>query len=125
MKVSSIVICTGMAQGQAGALSSCSGVIQIPESARPGDPLTVTAEATDKAGNTTTTSRSVRVTADGVVTGTVLSDVTSLPIPGASVTLLGANGRTTTTDAHGRYSIPVADTVIGFFCANASRSGLT
>ncbi|MBX7184871.1 MAG: Ig-like domain repeat protein, partial [Vicinamibacteria bacterium] len=120
----SVVICTAVVQGPAGASSNCTGVIQIPESARPGDPLTVTARATDTAGNTTTTSRSVRVTADGVVTGTVLSDVTSLPISGASVTLVGANGRTVTTDAQGRYSIPVADTSAILHVEKAGMTGV-
>jgi hypothetical protein len=99
--VGSTVLCTGVA--------ACSGPIVIPEEARPGDSLTLTATATDTAGNTTTTSRTVRVISDGVVTGTVLNDLTSLPLAGATVTLLGPNTRSTTTNEEGRYNIPVVE----------------
>jgi RHS repeat-associated protein len=112
---SAVVICTGGA--------NCAAEIPLPESARPGDSLTVVAIATDRAGNTTTVTRSVRVTADGVVTGTVLDDTTSLPIAGASVRLLtGASPRSVTTDAQGRYNLPVADTSATL---RIERTGLT
>jgi hypothetical protein len=104
VRVGTTVICSGT--------TSCSAAIVVPETAQPGDSLTVTAIATDRALNTTTTSRSVRVTADGVVTGSVLNDLTSLPLSGASVSLRSGQGavtRDTTTDSQGRYSIPVAD----------------
>ncbi len=101
VRVGSTVLCTGVA--------ACSGPIGIPEEARPGDSLTLTATATDTAGNTTTTSRTVRVISDGVVTGTVLNDLTSLPLAGATVTLLGPNTRSTTTNEEGRYNIPVVE----------------
>ncbi|MEO5761422.1 MAG: Ig-like domain-containing protein, partial [Vicinamibacteria bacterium] len=103
------VICSGVAQGQAGALGSCSGSIPLAETAHAGDSLTITLVATDRAGNVTTTSRTVRVTADGVVMGTVLDDRTSLPVAGATVMLLGPNGRSTVSDENGRYNLPVAD----------------
>lgn len=73
------------------------------------DALNITALATDRAGNSATRSRSLRVTSEGVVTGTVLDDATSLPLAGATVTLMGATPRSVTTDATGRYNLAVDD----------------
>lgn len=83
--------------------------LQVPAGAKPGDTLTVTAVATDEAGNTQTASRGVSVTADGVIVGQVLSDATGLPIQGASVQLISANVLTDTSDAKGRYSFQASD----------------
>lgn len=96
--------------------------LQVPAGAKPGDTLTVTAVATDEAGNTQTASRGVSVTADGVIVGQVLSDATGLPIQGAIVQLISANGLTDTSDAKGRYSFQASDTHL--FVA-ATNSGST
>ncbi len=114
IRLGSTVLCS--------ASTSCSAPIVIPEGFNPGDSLTITAEATDRAGNTTTTSRTVRVTTDGVVTGTVLNDLTSLPVAGATVTLLSGNPRSAATDANGRFNIPVAD---AFATLRITKAGMT
>ena len=82
--------------------------LTVPEEAQAGDTLTVTAVATDPAGNTATASRDVTVAAQGVVVGQVLSDATGLPLPGAVVQVLGGTGQDV-SDAAGRYSLQ-ADT---------------
>jgi hypothetical protein len=83
--------------------------LQVPLGSNPGDTLTVTAQATDAAGNTQTATRGVRVAADGVVVGQVLSDVTSFPIQGATVQMIGATSQSDQTDSRGRYSLPASD----------------
>lgn len=82
--------------------------LTVPEEAQAGDTLTVTAVATDPAGNTATASRDVTVAAQGVVVGQVLSDATGLPLPGAVVQVLGGTGQDV-SDAAGRYALQ-ADT---------------
>ena len=83
--------------------------ITIPEGAKNGDTLVVTAVATDTAGNSATTSRVVKVVTQGVVTGRVLSDATTLPVAEAMVTVSAQGTATTTTTEDGEYSIPVSD----------------
>jgi hypothetical protein len=83
--------------------------LQAPAGANPGDTLTVTAVATDEAGNTQAATRGVRVAADGVVVGQVLSDVTSFPVQGASVQAISRTSSSDQTDDHGRYSLQVSD----------------
>ena len=83
--------------------------LQVPPTANPGDTITVTVLATDAAGNTQTTSRGVRVAADGVVVGQVLSDVTSFPLPGSVVQVINKAGLSDQTDDRGRYSLQVSD----------------
>jgi hypothetical protein len=83
--------------------------LEVPSGANPGDTLTVTAVATDEAGNTQTASRGVSVAADGVIVGQVLSDATSFPIQGAVVQALGASSVSDQTDDHGRYSLQASD----------------
>ncbi|PYQ19237.1 MAG: hypothetical protein DMF81_22525, partial [Acidobacteria bacterium] len=86
--------------------------LSVPACAVSGEVLTVAAEAVDRAGNTASASRGVRVSSDGVVTGQVLSDVTGRPLPGATVRVVGGAGAgaVTTTDGRGRYSLPARDT---------------
>ncbi|HEX7149903.1 MAG TPA: Ig-like domain-containing protein [Thermoanaerobaculia bacterium] len=76
-----------------------------PSTAKPGDVLTLTVVATDKAGNATTVTKSLRVTSDGAVTGLVLDDSTGLPIRNARVRVTGGTLETT-TDERGRYALP-------------------
>ncbi len=102
IRLASAVICSGV--------SACSGVIPVDATLHPGDALTLTLVAIDRAGNVTTSNRTARVTADSVLTGTVLDDRTSLPLSGATVTLLGAASRSTSTDESGRYNLPASDT---------------
>lgn len=80
----------------------------VPDGASSGDTLTVTAVATDTAGNAGSASRVVTVVAQGVVAGRVLSDETSLPLSGAVVTLVSRSLSTTTSD-EGEYTLAVAD----------------
>jgi hypothetical protein len=83
--------------------------LTVPASANPGDTLTVTAVATDEAGNTQTASRGVSVAADGVVVGQVLSDTTSFPVQKATVQVISATGQSGNTDEKGRYSFQASD----------------
>jgi hypothetical protein len=82
--------------------------LTVPEGAVAGGTVTVTAEATDTAGNTASSSRGVGISADGVLVGQVLSDATGLPIAGATVTTIGGVAPAQ-TDERGRYSIPSVD----------------
>jgi len=83
--------------------------LQVPAGANPGDTLSITAQATDQAGNTQTSTRVVRVAADGVVVGQVLSDATSLTLKGATVQAISRTSSSDQTDDHGRYSLQVSD----------------
>lgn len=94
----------------------------VPAGSVPGDTLTVTAVATDAAGNTQTASRGVSVTADGVVVGQVLSDATGLPVQGANVQLISTTGLSDQTDAKGRYSFQASD---AHLFLSATNSGST
>jgi Bacterial Ig-like domain/Viral BACON domain/Bacterial Ig domain len=96
--------------------------LQVPAGANPGDTLTVTAVATDEAGNTQTASRGVSVTANGVVVGQVLSDATGLPMQGAGVQLIATTGQSDQTDSKGRYSFQASDTHLFL---SATNSGTT
>jgi len=99
--------------------------LQVPAGANPGDTLTVTAEATDEAGNTQTASRTVRVAADGVIVGQVLSDVTSFPIQGATVQSIATTSATDQTDDHGRYSLLASDSHLFVSASSASPASTT
>src|SRR5258708_1323126 len=94
--------------------------LQVPSGANPGDTLTVKAQATDQAGNSQTATRSVRVAADGVVIGQVLSDTTSFPIQGVGVQVIGKTTQTDTTDERGRYSLQVSDAHVFVFAAGTT-----
>src|ERR1044071_4786023 len=83
--------------------------LQVPVTANPGDTITVTVLATDAAGNTQTSSRGVRVAADGVVVGQGLSDVNRFPLPGAVVQGITKASLSDQTDDRGRYSLQVSD----------------
>jgi hypothetical protein len=77
--------------------------LTIPDGLAMGDTFTVSAKATDRAGNVTTASHVVRVIADSALVGQVLSDATSRPIENATVHI-GTEERT--TDLQGRYTLP-------------------
>ena len=94
--------------------------LQVPTGSNPGDTLTVTAQATDAAGNIQTATRGVRVAADGVVVGQVLSDVTSFPIQGATVQMIGTATQSDQTDTRGRYSLPASDSHLFVVASSAS-----
>jgi len=96
--------------------------LSVPAGANPGDTLTVSVQATDQAGNVQTASRGVRVAADGVVVGQVLSDVTSFPVQGASVQAIAKTGLADQTDTRGRYSLQVSDSHL---FVNVSSPGST
>ncbi len=87
--------------------------IVAPPQAPSGTTLEVTAVATDKAGNVSQPlSRSVRVAAEGVVLGQVLSDATGLPMPNATVVLETTSGqRAASSDTHGSFSFPTGSAV--------------
>jgi hypothetical protein len=82
--------------------------VTVPATAVPGDTLTLVVVATDKAGNATTVTKTLRVIAEGAVVGQVLSDSTSLPIRGARVRVAGSD-RQVLTDDRGRYGLPATD----------------
>lgn len=82
-------------------------VLTVPADARSGDTLTVTAVASDVAGNSASASRGVSVAAAGVVVGRVLADATGLPLPGATVEVMGG-AQQDVSDDDGRYSLPVS-----------------
>lgn len=81
----------------------------VPAGVAAGETLTVTAEATDRAGNIAVATQTLRVIADGVIVGQVLSDATGLPVAGARVRVAGDDSRVALTDARGRYSLPAAE----------------
>jgi hypothetical protein len=83
--------------------------LSVPAGAAAGQTLTLTAEATDRAGNTAVATQTLRVIADGVVVGQVLSDATGLPVAGARVRVVGDDSRVALTDARGRYSLPATE----------------
>ena len=85
----------------------------------PGETVLVSLEATDTAGNTATTSRGVIVIEDGVIVGQVLSDTTSLPVEGATVTL---GSRSVETGPEGGYSLPTGDAEVVLF---VHKDGMT
>ena len=80
--------------------------LAVPEALVAGAMLVVTATAIDRAGNTATATRSLRVIADGVIVGQALADDTGRPLPGATVQM---KDRTLTTDERGAYAIPASD----------------
>ncbi len=87
--------------------------IVAPSQAPSGATLEVTAVATDRAGNVSSPlARAVRIAAEGVVVGQVLSDETGLPLADATVVLEAPSGqRTAQSDAHGGYSFPTGSAV--------------
>ncbi|TDI34808.1 MAG: hypothetical protein E2P02_29310, partial [Acidobacteria bacterium] len=93
--------------------------LAVPDGALPGDTVLVRLEATDTAGNTASTARGVIVIEDGVIVGQVLSDRTSLPIEGATVTL---GSRSVETGPNGEYSIPTGDAEVVLF---VHKNGMT
>ena len=99
--------------------------LQVPATANPGDTVTITVVATDEAGNTQTSSRGVRVSADGVVVGQVLSDATSFPIPGAVVQTISKTSLSDQTDDHGRYSLQVSDSHLFVTAVSAAPATTT
>lgn len=96
--------------------------VAVPAGAEPGETLLLEAEAFDTAGNSGRAARGLRVVADGVVTGQVLSDRTGLPLEGASVRLLGSAAAPEATDDRGRYSFHAVDATATL---QAEKDGLT
>src|SRR5262252_6317242 len=92
----------------------------VPASASKGETIVVTVVATDRAGNTATATRSLRVGADGVVAGQVLSDVTGLPLAGATV--VSASNQTDVTDDRGQYSVAATTANV---LLSISKDGMT
>ncbi|HEX4965048.1 MAG TPA: Ig-like domain-containing protein [Thermoanaerobaculia bacterium] len=82
-------------------------VLTVPPGARSGETLTVTAVATDAAGNSASASHGVTVASAGVVVGQVLADSTGLPLPGVVVQVVGG-AQQDITDGNGRYSLAVS-----------------
>src|SRR5205085_7295141 len=82
-------------------------------------------QASDDDGNTQTSSRGVRVAADGVVVGQVLSDVTSFPVQGAVVQAIAKTGLSDQTDDHGRYSLQVSDSHLFVSASSAAPATTT
>ncbi len=81
--------------------------LEAPEGVASGETITVSVQAFDLAGNASEpVSRAVAVVSEGVVTGHVLADETSLPLAGATVRLTAAGTDPVTTDARGRYALP-------------------
>jgi hypothetical protein len=94
--------------------------LTVPDGASVGQTLVLTVTATDRAGNVVSTNRGVRVGADGVLVGQVLSDVTGTPLIGVTVSMEGVPP--VTTDAQGRYSLPTGNTAV---VLTAEQSGMT
>jgi hypothetical protein len=79
--LASLTVTWGAAQA-ACTSSPCTLALTVPEGVASGTTIPATATATDLAGNVGTAApRGVKVVADGVVTGQVLSDITSLVLP--------------------------------------------
>ena len=91
--------------------SPCTLALTVPEGVASGTTIPATATATDLAGNVgTAPPRGVKVVADGVVTGQVLSDATGLVLEGATVRMTAGVGETSTSsDEDGRYSLPTGE----------------
>ncbi|HVI06841.1 MAG TPA: Ig-like domain-containing protein [Candidatus Binatia bacterium] len=81
--------------------------VTAPSNATSGSTLTLTAIVTDVAGNVATATKGIQVASSGVIVGDVLSDVTGLPLQGATLQVLGQSSGSATSDSQGRYSIPV------------------
>ena len=94
-----------------------------PPGSKPGDTLTVTATAVDAAGNSTGASRGVVVADNGVLVGTVLSDVTGLPISGASLLVAGHSDQADVSDYEGRYAIEVTDAHLFLQASQLAKTG--
>ncbi len=104
--------------------SPCTLDLIVPGGVTSGTTIAVTAAATDVAGNEgAAVPVGVKVVADGVLTGQVLSDVTSLVLPGATVVMTaGTNQATTTADEDGRFSLPTGES---FATLTVSKPGHT
>ncbi|MFZ1010564.1 MAG: Ig-like domain-containing protein [Candidatus Sulfotelmatobacter sp.] len=97
--------------------------VAIPSNAVSGSTYTLTATVTDVAGNTATSSKGIQVVASGVIVGEVLSDTTGLPLPGASVQVIGQSGQNATSDSQGQYSIPVTSSQLFLSISQPGNSG--
>jgi hypothetical protein len=82
--------------------------VTAPANTTSGTTLTLTATVTDVAGNVGSANVGIQVVSSGVVVGQVLSDATGLPLQGATVQVLGQASQNATSDANGKYSIPVS-----------------
>jgi hypothetical protein len=93
--------------------------LTVPDAVAVGGQLLVTATATDRAGNSTTATHALRVTADGVVVGRAIDDGTGLPLGEATVRM---NDGTAETDARGEYSLPASDLSV---VVRVEKAGMT
>ncbi|HEX4913045.1 MAG TPA: PKD domain-containing protein, partial [Vicinamibacterales bacterium] len=83
--------------------------VTVPSTRGPGSVLSIQALATDTAGLTAAASATTIVisatAAAGLVTGEVYDDSTGLPLPGASVAVIGSASAAAFTDARGRFMV--------------------
>jgi hypothetical protein len=96
--------------------------LAVPAAANVGDVLTLTVVATDTAGNSATATYALRVAAEGAVSGQVLSDTTGLPLANATVRVANSTGRSTTTDARGRYALPANESALVLIVEKAGHT---
>jgi hypothetical protein len=97
--------------------------VTAPSTITSGSTLTLTVVVTDVAGNTASSSKGIQVAASGVVVGEVLSDATGLPLPGATVQVIGQSSQNSTSDSQGQYSIPVTSSQLFLSISQPGNSG--
>ena len=97
--------------------------VTAPSTITSGSTLTLTVVVTDVAGNTASSSKGIQVAASGVVVGEVLSDFTGLPLPGATVQVVGQSNQSSTSDSQGQYSIPVTSSQLFLSISQPGNSG--
>ncbi|MFN8066057.1 MAG: Ig-like domain-containing protein [Vicinamibacterales bacterium] len=131
--IAHVVFTQGAAELATDDSSPFSTTFTIPASAVPGGSIAFTATATDLTDTSATDSRSVQIVSrgvpiEGVLTGEVYDDTTSLPIANASIALTGADvtgvpySATATTDARGRF---VLTAVAGTGVLQVRKTGWT
>jgi hypothetical protein len=95
-----------------------------PSTATSGSTLALTAVVTDIAGNVASPpTHGIQVVSSGVLVGQVLSDVTGLPLKDAILQVAGQASQSTTSDAQGRYSIPVTSNQLFLTISQPGNSG--
>ncbi len=102
--------------------------LNVPEGAVVGSTLSITARVTDKADlSATSLPQQVPVVADvtTVIVGQVLSDLTSLPIEGATVQVADNPDKKVDTGAEGRYAISTTEMYLFLQISNESPKVMT
>jgi hypothetical protein len=99
--------------------------VTAPSTAISGSTLTLTAVVTDVAGNASSASKGIQVVSSGVIVGQVLSDATGLPLPGATLQVVGQTGEGALSDSLGKYSIPVTSNQLFLSASQPGNSGGT